>query len=181
MQKYREAVADIAARGADNLLHNEGNEHAVIIFENLFKNARDCVRIAARDLCNDEVTNQMSYRNSLEDFLERDNAKLKVFLRHYNSEYIESHEKNNLFDLIKKTRAYREGRVEIREMLPGNAFTIKGAEVHFATADSHAYRLENDVVARKALCNFGDKEMTQRLEKGFDAFYTDEYSRVIAI
>ena len=41
MEEYRRTVEAYAARHENYLFHNEGNEHALIIFENIFKNGRN--------------------------------------------------------------------------------------------------------------------------------------------
>lgn len=58
MEEYRRTVESYAAQHENYLFHNEGNEHALIIFENIFKNANKTIRIAANNLCNSEVVDR---------------------------------------------------------------------------------------------------------------------------
>ena len=61
MEEYRRTVEAYASRHENYLFHNEGNEHALIIFENIFRNANDTIRIAANNLCNPEVVDRKEY------------------------------------------------------------------------------------------------------------------------
>ena len=50
MEEYRKTVELYAARHENYLFHNKGNEHALIIFENIFRNAKRKIRIVANNL-----------------------------------------------------------------------------------------------------------------------------------
>lgn len=79
MEEYRRIVEAYAARHENYLFHNEGNEHALIIFENIFKNANDTIRIAANNLCNSEVVDRKEYVEPLIKFLDNGGT-LKILL-----------------------------------------------------------------------------------------------------
>ena len=80
MKEYREAVESYADRKENYLFHNQGSEHAKIIFENMFRTAENHIRIAAESLWNDSVVNTPEYLAALSLFLDRPNSKLDILL-----------------------------------------------------------------------------------------------------
>ncbi|MDR0658443.1 MAG: hypothetical protein LBG18_05870 [Mediterranea sp.] len=166
MEDYKKAVEYYALKRINDLLHNEGNEHALIIFENIFKNAKKHIRIAARDLSNKQVANTCGYINAMKIFLEKKDAKLDILLVKFNKDVTEIQE-NNFFRFLFETDAYKNNNVRIKDS-NGKCFSLKNEEVHFCTADSHMYRIEDDVIKRSARCNFGDESGTKNLEDKFD-------------
>lgn len=156
--KYGNAVAHYAAAHTNYLFHNEGNEHALIIFSNIF-------RIAARNLCNTELVDKYEYISAVRCFLDIPDTKLRLIL----SSMDESQMNASLFFFnLFKLEAYEEGRIDIRY---GNGKNFHKGEktIHFCTADSSMYRIEDDMDNHRAMCNFGDPDTTVKLEKIFDA------------
>lgn len=167
MQEYREAVEWHAKNSIDNMLHNEGNDHALIIFENLFKYSKDYVRIFAKDLANKEVVNTKRYTDAVKTFINRPGTKLDILITGFNDKVKEIDENVNLFYILRYSDAYHDGRIRIRST-NGMSFRVEGKPVHFCTADGHAYRVERDIEKRIAHGNFGDKKTAANLEKQFD-------------
>lgn len=158
MNRYREAVEYYASKGENYVLFNSGDEHASIIFENIFRTAKEEINIHAYDLCND-LTSKDGYLNSLESFLKEDNTKLNILLSTYNYECAKN---SKLFILLRrfhdKVNLYHLNGAEIK---------VKEEVVHFCIADNKMYRYEFDVTNRKARCNFNEPEMSQRLKSLF--------------
>jgi len=167
MKSYREAVEYYAKNRKSNLLHNEGNEHALIIFENLFKYSKDYIRIAAKDLANKEVVNTSDYIEPILVFLSNPNARLDILLTNFNIAVKDIEHESNFFWHIYNSQAYRENRITIKDA-QGKGFRLDNKPVHFCTSDSHAYRVEDDIDKRKARCDFGDETTTKNLEETFD-------------
>lgn len=166
MENYRKAVEYYARSGKANLMHNAGSEHALIIFENIFENAKEHIRIAAGDLCNIEVVNTEAYIAAMKTFLDRDNTRLDIMLTHYSDEW-KGFTQNSFFAFLIRTDAFRDSRVRIKNA-EGRVFEINDKPIHFCTADGKMYRLETDTVKRQAECNFADPDTTRKLEKSFD-------------
>ena len=167
LEQYKNAVKDYAARGVNYLFHNEGDEHALIIFTNIFCNAKDTIRIAANKLCNKEVVNQKEYINSLRYFLDKKDTKIYILLTSCPSKE-EVNDDNCLYKMLYSHPAYKEGRILIKDG-EGKSFRDKdGKVVHFCMGDDTMYRIENDIVERKAVANFGDSKTTSVLNTGFD-------------
>lgn len=169
MCEYRKAIEFYAEKGLNNLLHNAGPEHALIVFENIFKNANSHIRIAAKDLSNVEVVNTKEYIHAMKLFLDKSDSKLDILLTNFNVDvkYISN---NNFFNFLYNSCAYKSNRVIIRDS-QGKNFKMKDNIIHFCTADSHMYRVEENIEERKARCNFGDESNTRVLESKFDAAF----------
>lgn len=167
MKSYREAVEFYAKNKKSNLLHNEGNEHALIIFENLFKYSTDHIRIAAKDLANTEVVNTSDYIEPILTFLNNPDARLDILLTNFNIAVKDIEHESNFFWHIYNSQAYKENRITIKDA-QGKGFRLDNKPVHFCTSDSHAYRVEDDIDMRKARCDFGDETTTKNLEETFD-------------
>lgn len=167
LEEYKLAVQEYASKGIDYLFHNNGNEHAQIVFQTLFDNARSMVRIAAGSLCNDELVNTKEYIDSVTKFLDIPNAKLYILLSSFPEEAVDM-SGDCLLKSIATHRAVKEGRVIIKDGKNKGFKNSVGVPVHFCTADSRMYRLETDIVKRSASCNFGDSRLTKQLELVFD-------------
>lgn len=174
LDEYRKAVEYYASNGIDNLIHNRGNEHALIIFQNIFRTANGHIRIAANNLWNDEVVNTKEYIDSLSAFLNRPNSKLDILLTDEpHIEDVKAKEGYNIYRMLYNHRAYLSGRVRIMSG-EGRTFQHKGTPLHFCTADGHMYRLETNPYEREAQCNFCDTTHTGKLIDNFDRVYSSE-------
>lgn len=173
MGDYKKAVEYYAKNKQNNLLHNKGNEHALIIFENLFKYSENYIRIAAHDLSNEEVVNTRTYIDAIIPFLNKSNTHLDILLVCFNEKVKEIKEEHNFFKNILKTKAFKEGRVRIKNG-DGIGFISEGQNIHFCTSDDHAYRFEFDINERKARCNFQDITATGQLISLFDLAFNSE-------
>ena len=167
LEEYKLAVQEYASNGIDYLFHNNGNEHAQIVFQNLFSNAHSMVRIAAGSLCNDELVNTKEYIDSVTKFLDTPNAHLHILLSSFPMEAVNI-AGDCLLKSIASHKAVMEGRVIVKDGKNRGFKNAHGAPVHFCTADSHMYRLETDTNKRSASCNFGDTVLTGQLEAVFD-------------
>lgn len=180
LKSYREAVAHLAKHKVNNLLHNAGNDHALIIFENIFKNAVQEICIVAKDLNNEEVVLKPSYLNGLSEFLDKNDVKLKVLVSEFDPDTISS-EDDSFFRRVFNSKAYKEGRVEIKNS-NGMGFrnsAYGNSVLHFCVADGIMFRLETDIEERKAICNFGDPQFATELRKIFNLGFYHEKSMTI--
>lgn len=170
MDQYRMAVKEYASKNINYLFHNKGDEHALIILTNLFVNAKKHIRIAANKLYNDEVVNRKEYIESMKSFLDKNDTRLSILItKKPTKEEIASCPKENTFYwMLFNHPAYSQGRIEIKEGL-GKSFRDKdGSMINFCTGDDRMYRLETAVIERKAIANFGDPIMTEKLINVYD-------------
>lgn len=174
MERYRIAVCNYAeGEGVDYLFHNRGNEHALIILSNIFRNAKSHIRIAANRLYNDEVVNTKEYIDSMRTFLDREGSQLSILItKKPTKEEVQEHGPENTFYwMLYNHAAYRQGRVTIKEGGGSSFKDAAGNQVNFCTGDDRMFRMEQDVEERQAIANFRDPEYTGQLIRLFDEVY----------
>lgn len=176
LKEYQKAVEEYAKSGSNYLLHNKGPQHAQIIFDNIFRNAQNEVRIAAGSLCNEELVNQSPYIEAVDAFIKKDSTKLYILLSQFPAEAKEIDKDKCLLRFLSESQAYKDGRVIVKDM-HGKGFksvdksTNAIKDIHFCTADGRMYRLETDVEERAAICNFGDSDRVSELNRLFDSAF----------
>ena len=81
---YKEAVEYFANNKIDNVLSNSGNEHAIVIFDNIFKTAERNICLYAQDIFSNQnvVTVSPSYIESLRNFLSKEMTNMRLSLIH---------------------------------------------------------------------------------------------------
>ena len=178
MEEYREAVNYYAQKGDYYLLHNRGNDHALIILSTIFENAKKHIRIAANKLCNDEVVNTKKYIESMKKFLDQKDTRLDILIKEKptKEEVNQFGRETTFYWMLFNHEAYRQGRVVIKE---GKGKCFRGPDeqqIDFCTGDDSMYRLESDIVNRQATANFGDTKITGILIQSFD----DAFSKIEA-
>lgn len=167
LEIYAQAVQNLADGEVDHVLMNSGNDHAKIIFKNIFRTAKNYVYIAAGDLLNCEVVNNHEYITALRQFLDRKGSRLRVMV----SDYDDSKAKQS--DFFKTLSQYPGEKVIVQDM-HGAKIYASGNQVHFCVADDRIYRLETDVRNRKATCNFKDPDYSSILKRVFEGFCDSE-------
>lgn len=163
LDAYAKSVATLASRRESHLFFNEGNEHALIVFENIFRNARKNLHIVANDLTNAEVCNHPDYIESLGAYLAQDGVTLGIILSHADEGRIRN---APVFQTIYNSSAYKAGNVKLYN-LNGKQFKNNNETVHFCFADGMMYRIETDTIHRKAQCNFNDPTTVKALQHNF--------------
>lgn len=170
LEIYAKNVQDKASSASDYLFHNEGNEHALIICVNIFRTAISQIRIAANQLCNDEVVNRDEYIEAMKSFLDKGDTRLHIIITTAPSRENMRRE-GTFYRMIFDHPAYTEGRVIIKV---GDGKTFKnenGVVVNFCTGDNSMYRFEDDIVKRTAIANFKDPNTTANLIANFDRVF----------
>lgn len=164
LQEYWEAVKYNAENAIPNVLSNQGNSHALIIFVNIFATARQKVRILAKNLDN-VVTHSEEYKSGIIDFLKRSDTMLELFLTDCDLGNIDN---NPLFIAL---RPY-SSKIKLYDTKHKGYTFYNDKVVHICTADNRMYRLEYDIQARMARCNFNDPIFTEKLDSLLDNLKT---------
>ncbi len=180
MDQYRIAVQNYARNGVDYLFHNRGDEHALIILSNIFRNAKRHIRIAANKLYNDEVVNTEEYINSIKAFLDQKDTRLSILIttRPTKEEVTEYGPETTFYWMLYNHPAYRQGRVEIKDGQGSFFRNSEGKQVNFCTGDNRMFRLESNIKERQAIANFNDEDTTRQLIEAFDGIYPGLTSKV---
>ena len=88
LYEYGKAVSYYADNKKNNVLSNEGKEHAVIVFENIFRTAEKKVSIYARNIFSPDntVTSSTPYVEEIKKFLSKPNTSMQILLQDYDNE-----------------------------------------------------------------------------------------------
>ena len=171
MEEYKKSVRYYADEQKDYLFHNKGDEHAKIIFENIFRTATKQIRIAAYNLWNSAVVNTPEYLGALKSYLDKPDTKLQILLIEEPSiNDVLSESSYNIYRMLYEHPAYQSGRVEIK-CGEGKSFKKDDKTIHFCTADGRMYRFESNPEQRSATCNFNDPNQTAILDSNFDRVF----------
>lgn len=176
MNTYKKFVSDLAKGHVDRVFLNSDEEHALIVFANLFKTAKDTIRIFAGCLC-EHVGNESEYIEAISDFIER-NGKIRILLNKFNENLIRE---SNLF---KRLAYYKsEGHDIIIKKTTARFHLTKEPlkEVHFTVVDEIGYRIETDIEERTAECNFNSPALAKSIANSFDETFNSEHSELIDI
>lgn len=174
LEEYRKAVEYLASQKKDFDIHNDGNDCAMVIFANVFRNAKHRVCIAANTLRN-EVVDSPEYQDALDAFLGNEGSMLQIIISHLPDNATED-SPNNIYRRLQRHPAYLAGRIHIKNA-NRHLFTIENKPINFCVADGLMSRIENDIEKRTALCNFGNAKRAQGLEcvfkRGFDTVQSE--------
>ncbi|GHT00990.1 hypothetical protein AGMMS49525_00590 [Bacteroidia bacterium] len=180
MKEYRDAVEFLAEHEVNSVMLNSGNEHATIIFQNIFSNSKNHIKILAGNLHND-VTESPEYIAGLVKFLQLRNSKLDIMLDRFDGT-----QKSMLFE---KLFLYKE-KINIKSTNTEFYFSKANEKeestknpVHFCIGDKRMYRLETDTKQRSARCNFNDSEYVSKLDglfsKAFEKGETIDWYQLV--
>lgn len=170
LEIYEANVREKARSKTDYLFHNEGNDHALIICENIFETAESHIRIAANQLYNDEVVNKPRYIEAMKSFLDKPNTELDIIITNAPARE-DVKQEGTLYGMIYDHSAYKEGRVQIR-VGEGKSFRNDAGEmINFCTGDDHIFRFEDNIEKRTAIANFNEPKTTQDLVMEFDKVF----------
>lgn len=167
--EYEVAVEHIASRHQNIDLHNKGEECALIVYENILKNAHEDVRVAMGSFMDNNVVNNQRFISALSAYLKQPQSRLKILLTEFDSEYWRA-KNDSLLAILYGHPAYKEGRIEIKNS-DGKKFLSDGNAIHFLVADNLMYRLETNIEERSSICNFGDADFSRVLISVFDSAF----------
>jgi hypothetical protein len=159
-REYFIDVLRCAGNSLNKELSNSDIKHAAFLMKLLFERAKEIVRIHTGSLFNG-VYGISQVISAARAFGEREG---KIFIAYSNLEKFEDIQKNSIFlndlhDLIKSGKIKMWNASEINKISNIN---------HFAVQDNGAYRIELDMIDRKASANFGDIDSAKTLSKSFD-------------
>jgi hypothetical protein len=167
MTNYKEYVSFLAQNKINKTFINSDEEHALDVFVNLFKSAEKIVRIFAGCLTS-KVSNESEYIIAISDFIER-GGEIKILLNKYNETAASSS------NLIKRLSFYKylEKPILVKrtEVKPYFASDPNKNEIHFTVIDNLSYRIETDVEARTADCNFNNEPLATNIVTFFDKVF----------
>lgn len=168
---YKKYIESLAVGSESIEFYNSGPEHAAIVLSTIFKTARQYVRVYCANMLSETVSNSEDYLQAVDEFLDRvpvvanQNPPLQIIFS------------NPIEDAFKRTPIYRilwkhQAKVQIkcinREV---GGIKYKGIPAHFTCADDRMYRLETDIVNKKAFGNFNDPQGTIIIKNAFNGWW----------
>lgn len=157
LESFKELVKDLSANQASLIFPNKGARFASIVIGEIFKNAKEKVRILANDM-NGEINNNDEYIEGLKEAIKK-NIKIDVVL--HNIEYLTNPSKGLKLLLDHKGQNVNFYHVNVIE-------DSKLNNLFFATGDNKMFRLEFDNNTHTASCSFDDPKRTEDLNSIFN-------------
>lgn len=162
---YKKSVNDFAEKKVDFLFSNKGNDHAAIVVSAMFKNAENYIYMYSGSL-NGDVTAEPEFLHALKKFID-DGKTLKVLLE--TTPVVESC--SEALKIVMEASGSSNVIIKVIEEEVKKEFRKRQIK-HFMIADGMSFRYEIDEEKYKAICNFNDIEMVQKLsnifQKAFD-------------
>lgn len=168
--QYSKDIENSAKKKESHLYHNEGNQHALIVFTNMFRYSNEEVRLAANQLYNDQLVNTTEYIDSVQTFLNKDNTRLYVIVSNPPSKGTVN-KTGTFYGMLCQHQAYKEGRVIIKDGQGKSFKTHEGDRVNFCVCDTSFYRYEDNIEQRTAIVDFGDTDTASELKSKFDNIF----------
>lgn len=170
LEQYSKDIENSAKTKESHLYHNEGNQHALIVFTNMFKYSNNEIRIAANQLYNDQLVNTRNYISSVKNFLDKENTKLFIIVSNPPS-HGQAKREGTLYGMLLEHEAYKDGRVIIKDGQGKGFKTQEGDKINFCVCDNTFYRYEGNIEQRTAIVDFGDSATVSELKKKFDSVF----------
>ena len=160
----------INSKSSEELLTSD-DEKSLMIFTKLFEQGRNVIRLVARSLCDETISNNQRFVIALSDFIDRGGS-VRILLSQYD---VEEARKHPLFSRL----AYyqHEGRsitmkktgIVIVDTDDPNKIPVKVCVV-----DNHAYRIYPDYKTQQAKSCFNDEALSSTLITLFDSIFENE-------
>lgn len=166
---YKEYIESLAAGSESIEFYNSGPEHAAIVLSTIFKTASRYVRVYCANMLSEAVSNSEDYLKAVDEFLERsaggvdgENPPLQII---FSNPIEDTFRRTPIYEILCKHRA----KVQVKGVDAGaNAIRYKNGPVHFTCADGRMYRMETDIVNKKAFGNFNDSHGADIIKTAFD-------------
>ena len=172
LAKYREFVRTLSAKSDGRIFLNSDPQHAVIVFEQIFDQSQEIMRIFAGNLTR-TVGNDPAYITALSDFVERGGT-IKILLNNYNEDLAR---KSNLYKRLAYYKSMgKDIVVKKTTAKPYRTSDAEQKEIHFTVGDRKAYRIETNIESRTAECSMDSPEIASITADFFDQLFDREDS-----
>ena len=166
MLEYKEKIKYLAENQINEMFFNTDTEHAMIVLTELVKNAKNYVYIVGKNM-DPAVTDNEDYLRAVEDFLKKENAKMKILLTNYDKEKFGN---SKIGELLKKNKS---PAIEIKHS-QNKQVKSNDIPINFTVSDGRAYRFERDIDKHIAFGNFKDTETATVLTETFEQLFASE-------
>jgi len=157
MDTYRELVLDLFSNHSSKLIANSSEQHAAVLFEAIFKNAKKDIRIYSEKL-SATVFNNSFLIDEARKFIENPDHKLLIAVT-------ASHP--DASDFLSLIRQPHNAKISVYRF---PKIYSKGKSINFAVMDDFAYRFEPDSTNCRAIACANDPNFGQRLVAIYDSY-----------
>ncbi len=172
---YRDYVRWLSYHLDERIFLSDGSEHALIVFERIFKQSSKILRIFAGNLCR-TMGNEPEYITALSDFIVKGGS-VRILLNNYDEKLVNE---SNLF----KRLAYFKNlgkditvkKTETKLYQKGDPFQ---KEIYFTVGDENAYRIESNIKQCIAQCSMNRKNEAKEIITLFDGLFNSDESEEI--
>lgn len=183
LEEYREYVHFLAERELDKVFLNSDENHALIVLTELFKHAKERVRIFAGALVG-SVGDDEEYIKDLISFIIRGGS-VQILLNNFDHERAKESTLYTYLNAFQSDEEYKD-RIKVkktdRTVKMKNPNGGEDLQVHFTTGDDRAYRLEFDIDKRTSRCNFNSSgSIIDEMIALFDEIFDEEDSEDIIL
>lgn len=175
LRSYAEMLEKLAIEKKEVVFFNSSAEHASLVLQTIFRHAENEIKIFAGNF-NSDFCSQEAFLNSFQEFLKKDNTKLKVLLCDLDNGKVPN---NKVVSMVMRYQSRFPERVNIKHSLvkvyeKNDTVTSQSdtrKKVHFTLADGRMYRVENDTINHIAKGSFNDPSQTEEMNKVFDTIF----------
>lgn len=163
---YRHLMEQLARRRMNQRVSNGISEHASILFETMFRHAKEEVRIFTGEL-RPSVYGTPTLISAAKDFLSRTSTRLRILIEQPAD--VEALREHPLLRVLSESvpRVERD-QLKLRQAV--GSYAQKGAK-HFAVMDDCGFRFEIDHEATQAVANFNEPDVARELSVAFDSAF----------
>jgi hypothetical protein len=171
IDSYRESIIEWAKERKPIVFPNKGSQHAAIVIGQIFNEAKDIVRIYAKNM-NGDISEFQDYRFGIENFLNCNTNRLKVLL-----DEKPNPESSTLMFILNKAKQ-ENNNISVKfasSEFRGKLEAIRknsNDKLHFTIGDNSMVRIEtNDETHEAKFCSFNKPSTAQPLAEFFDYYF----------
>lgn len=168
IETYKEQIASYATHSENKEFYNSGEKHAIVVLNSIVNTAQKYINIYCGNMCT-EVNNNDEYLANIRNFLSEGKS-LNIIL-------CDTGEDDKCFRASKIFSVIKEFPTNV--CIKTTQKKVVGDEnnpMHFTVADDIIYRLETDIINKKAKGNFNDRDTVKHLNNLFQQILNDPSS-----
>lgn len=174
-EDFEKIVNDLIANQSKEELLTTDDEKSLIIFTKMFENGKKNLRLFARSLCDNNISNNPRFIIALSDYIDRGGS-VRLLLSHYD---VEEARKHALFSRL----AYYQHEGKDVIMKCTNIVIVDSDDparnqVKVCVVDNCSYRIDPDFKSQQAKSCFNDETFATSLIEIYDSIFQDQEDSV---
>jgi len=169
MIDFRNEVRRLAEAEQSDLIKNKGLDHAACLMSTIFDNSKS-IKMLSGSLSK-ELTDKEEYRNSLANFLKKEEVSFQLLLQNNPPKEDRS---DALLSILSKSKD--NDKIEVKFLNESKVYDLLKSsndenDVHFTLGDKNKYRYEYQPEEFRARASFNDIDTNSVLQQYFDKMY----------